>query len=167
MTALHDSDQQVKLVVASARAKRAELPVLMLVVQKCSPSGNFKSPCWFLCPERWKALCVSISTVLPLITNRQYKKFLAYVQAPPSLPYESKVILGHRSQTQLLWNRNWELHRGQKPPQELTTHPSPLRNALCAQRENSFQNYLVIFISFCPLKAWIWLHCRNAYKRCH
>lgn len=149
MTALHDSDQQVKLVVASARAKRAELMMLMLVVQKYSPSGSFKSPCWFLCPQRWKALCISISTVLlPLRTNRQYKKFLACVQAPPSLPYESKVILGHRSQNQLLWSRNWELHRGQKSPQELTTHPSLLCNATCAQRENSFQNYPVFFIYF-------------------
>lgn len=66
------------------------------------------------------------------------------MQAPPSLPYESKVILGHRSQNQLLWSRNRELHRGQKPPQELTTHPSLLCNAMCAQRENSFQNYPVL-----------------------
>lgn len=37
------------------------------------------------------------------------------MRAPPILPYESKVICSG-IQNQLLWGRNWELYRGQKPP---------------------------------------------------
>lgn len=65
------------------------------------------------------------------------------MQAPPGLPYESKVICSG-SQTSFS-GAGPRAARGQKPPRELAVQPGLLGNAACAQRENSRLNSAAIF----------------------